>query len=311
MNSKLKKTMSNNSDYRRVVVSSGFLLAFLVLSLAITYGPLASVAKGNPALHSSILITSDEDFTPANGVVSGTGTAENPYLINNLTINDLSPGYGIKVDNSQGTITKYFNIQRIHSNFSTLPTTGTGANLVWLVNIHTETTISNVSGNAKNAEGTVGVALENSSNITLENLSLNRIGGNGVEIASPYPEFDPSHDITIMHSKIKAELSGLLLSNSHDITVSSNELTYNCYNGLTILDSYNILVKYTKTNANDTGGILVSGSKSYNINLCDGVSSGNGPLCRTESGIKTTTGEEVDTVGGIAIVNGASDIKVE
>lgn len=170
------------------------------------------------------------------------------------------------------------------------------------MNIDTPTTISNVSGNANNAEGTVGVLLENLSNITLENLSLNRIGGDGVEIESSY-------NIKVMHSKIKAEESGLLLSNSHDIKVISNEFTYNCYYGLTILNSYNILVQYTKTNANDTGGILVS-DNSHGIWLFDGVSSGNGPLCRTESGIKTTSGEVVDTVGGLAIVNGAYDITV-
>jgi parallel beta-helix repeat protein len=50
-----------------------------------------------------IVISDDENFTAANGVRSGSGTAEDPYLIENWTI-DASENHGIWVENT----TKHF-----------------------------------------------------------------------------------------------------------------------------------------------------------------------------------------------------------
>src|SRR5437899_1645673 len=47
-----------------------------------------------PVDHAPITIKADRDFTAANGVVSGDGSAVNPYLISNVKLNDLTPGNG-------------------------------------------------------------------------------------------------------------------------------------------------------------------------------------------------------------------------
>lgn len=58
-----------------------------------------------------MLITNDSDFTHINGIIAGKGTTADPYIIGNWQIKNLSNGYGIKVDNSEGKITKNFKIQ--------------------------------------------------------------------------------------------------------------------------------------------------------------------------------------------------------
>lgn len=290
-------------------VSIGLLL--FVSLLAVSVIPAVAVTC-NPVPHVAVLITKDSDFTAANGVVSGSGTSTDPFLIKNLQINDLSLGFGIKVDNSGGGITKFFNIQCIQSNFATTPSTG--STYIWIVNIHTATLISDITGNSQDALGVVGVKLISSSSITLDSLSLNRIGSDGLSV-------DSSDHITILHSKLKADGFGFTLTNSHDITVGSvcnlnsaagncNEFTYDDKKGINILNSHDVLVQYTKTDADDGGAILLSGSGTYNVQFMHGTATGNGPICRTVNGVREQTGVKDDTISGIAIINGAHDITV-
>ena len=48
-------------------------------------------------LHSPIRISGDSDFTPENGVTSGTGTIEDPFVIEGLEISN-EGGAGIEID---------------------------------------------------------------------------------------------------------------------------------------------------------------------------------------------------------------------
>ncbi len=294
-------------------VCLGVLMALSVLGLAVAFLPRVSAVTCAPVDHGSILITKDSDFTTANGVKSGSGTATDPFLISNVKLNDLSPGYGLKVDNTKGGVTKYFNVQCVQSSYTTLPKSGV-AKLIWFVNVHTTTVISDMSGNpATEIPGTTGVQLDSSSNIKLDNLSLNKLGTDGVNVNS-------SDHVSIFHSKLKALHNGLTIINSHDVSGGDvcdlsalsntcNELTYDDGRGISVSNSYNINFQYTKTNADDTGGILLDGSGTYAVSLTNGVSSGNGPICPQNVGIPT--GAKVDTIGGIAVTNGAHDINVK
>jgi parallel beta-helix repeat protein len=59
--------------------------------------------------HSNIVIKSNQDFVSCNCVTSGDGSPSNPYVISGLAIYT-SSAPGILVDNSNGKITKYFEI---------------------------------------------------------------------------------------------------------------------------------------------------------------------------------------------------------
>jgi hypothetical protein len=288
----------------------------LSLLLVLVSGVLFAVASPpcNPVPHAPILITNDSDFTRVNGVVSGSGTATDPYLISNWQIKDLTPGFAIKIDNSKRKITKFFKIQCIQSNFEQL--LSTGAKFIWIVNIHTPTTISDVQGNSLDAPGVLGVQLDASSNITLDSLSLNRIGNDGVLLKS-------SDHINIIRSKFKTDGVGVRVVDSNNITIGSpcnlatstdcNGFTYNDKRGMWINNSHDIIVQYTKTNANDGGGIVVDGKGSYNVTLINGIASGNGPICRINqsTGTREPTGPKIDFISGIAIINGAHNISVK
>jgi parallel beta-helix repeat protein len=72
---------------KRTIFFLGFLAAMLF-----------SVA-GWSATHSPISILGNGDFTAANGVVSGTGTQSDPYVISGWEINVGSAQYGVKIEN--------------------------------------------------------------------------------------------------------------------------------------------------------------------------------------------------------------------
>ncbi len=280
----------------------------VLLSLVVLAFPRASAAMCNEVPHGPILIQTNADFTGANGVVSGSGTSANPFVIANLQLNDLTPGYGLKVDNSKGRITKFFNIDCIQSTFT--DSAPSGSVLIWLVNIHTATAISDSSTNSGRAGGSVAVRLDSSSAITLNNLSINKFGADGILLSG-------SDHITILDTKSKSSTNGLEVVNSHDLVIGQvcntgtgsgcDELTYDDGRGLFVENSFNIQVLYTITSADDTGGVLLDGSGTYNVTMTNGVASANGPIC--PSG--TPTGQKVDTISGISVTNGAHDINVK
>lgn len=309
---RLKKATFGEIHNRIMAFVTGLLLSLLVFEVVVSAATAAALC--NPLPHEPILITGDNDFIHTNGVVSGTGTSTDPYLISNWQIKNLTPGYAIKVDNSEGKITKFFKISCIQSNFAQVP--ATGARLIWLVNIHTPTTFSDVVGNSRDASGVIGVQLDSSGNISLDRLSLNRIGGHGILL-------NFSDNINIIRSKLKADGDGVLMQNSHHITIGSlcslatgtgcNEFTYDDGRGIWINNSHEVLVQYTITSADDSGGIVIDGNESYNVTLINGIAAGNGPICRMDpaTGIRTPTGLRIDFISGIAIINGAHDISVK
>ncbi len=285
-------------------------LTLIIASVAVVgvAVPRASAATCNEVPHGPILIASNAGFTAANGVVSGSGTPSDPYVIANLQLNDLTPGYGLKVDNTKGHITKFFNVQCIQSSFT--DSAPSGSVLIWVVNIHTLTTISDSSTNSGRAGGSVAVRLDASSSITLNNLSINKFGFDGIQVNS-------STQVTIINTKSKASHNGVDLENSHDLTIGQvcmlasgagcDEFTYDDGRGLVIGNSFNVVVLDTITTADDSGGILLNGSGTYNVTMTNGDANGNGPICA--GGVPT--GQVVDTISGISVANGAHDINVK
>jgi hypothetical protein len=288
-------------------------ICLLSILVVLTSGIVAS-ASCNLIQHGPILIANDSDFTSANGVIAGIGTAIDPYIVGNLQIKNLSNGYGIKVDNSKGKITKSFKIQCIQSNFDQIQPSST--KFIWIVNIHSPTMISNIQGNSLDAHGVIGVELDNSSNIILDSLSLNRIGSHAVLLQH-------SDHIGIFRSKLKADGDGLRAENSHHLIIGSlcdltkgtdcNEFTYDDERGIWLKNSHDVSIQYTITSADDGGGIVVDGNDSYNVTITNGTASGNGPICRTNpsTGNREPTGPRIDFISGIAIINGAHDVNVK
>ena len=60
------------------------------------------LSSGVCAARGPIMILSDADFTAENGVVSGTGSAEDPYLIAGVEVAAApADAYGVRIENTQ------------------------------------------------------------------------------------------------------------------------------------------------------------------------------------------------------------------
>ena len=88
---------------RRFIYLMGLLLLLAVLSVA---GQEASELLH----HAPIQITNDESFTEENGVVGGSGTQEDPYLISGFIIDASGKNDGILIEGA----TKVFRIENCH-----------------------------------------------------------------------------------------------------------------------------------------------------------------------------------------------------
>ena len=283
------------------------IVSLSAVMVAVGILPHASAAACNPVPHGAIRISSDADFTGANGVVSGSGSPADPYVLANLAINDMSAGYGLEIDNSQHGISVTFNIACVASNWKVASSAG-GA-LVHLKGITTPTTVSLLMSNSGELPNSVGLRVEGSSHLLLMDESFNKMGGDGIQIVG-------SSFITILDSKSKAAGNGLLIQDSHDIVVGQacavgggqgcDEFTYDDNRGILIQDSQNIQVIDTMTSADDSGGILITGPLTSGISLSGGEATANGPICHA----KTASGYVSDTITGIAIVDGAHDVSV-
>lgn len=280
----------------------------------------ASSSFADSSNHAAITITSNADFLSCQCVTAGTGTSSDPYVIGPWSISAPSGGsaggWSVKVDNSNGTVTAFFDITGITSAYND---TNPADPDIWLVNIHTPTAITSgtngSSSTSANNNGT-GVRLDNSSNISLDNLQYNKMSGPGVFL-------NGSSYVTIDNSKFKSlgrarpDGDGIYAVDSSNIGIGTgsdcpnnqpcNDLTYDNGFGLDLLNTHDVVVNAAAASSNDTGGYLLDGINTYNVTLENSHASGLGPICITVNNQKENTGYYTDLQGGLMLINGAHD----
>jgi hypothetical protein len=294
-----------------------FILA--VVALAVAAGaPMA--ASADIGQHGAITITSDSDFTApgsATGcacVTSGNGTAASPYVIGPWAItapSGVSSGWAIEVDNSGGGVTSSFTISGISTNYS-----GVGAidPVIVLVDVNNRsgTTISNISAN----EDGRGVQLDSSSYINLDQLSFNKMTGNGLFI-------NGSSHVTVSNSKFKSTADGqpeathvadgLYALNSSYLSIGGvpacpkgqvcNSFDYDSGFGVYLQNTHDVTIDHASANADDTAGFVLDNA-SY-VSLGNSNAGADGPICFTLNGQRTHTGYFSDLQGNLLLVNGS------
>jgi hypothetical protein len=286
------------------------------LATAIFAVPAAPALAGTGG-HAAITITSNEGFTACGCVTSGNGTAADPFVIGPWSIGAPSggtSGWSVKIDNSGGGITDYFDIFGISSTYddtnSTDPT-------IWLVNVATATTIS--GNNAHPTSGNnlgMGIELDNSSNVSIDGVDYNKGNGSGIFI-------NGSTNISINNSKLKATCvictphtgDGIYAVNSSNIDIGTgadcpnsnpcNDLTYDDGFGAWLVNTHDVIINQASADANDTGGYVLDGSSTYNVTIENSTSNGTGNICITFNGQRVNTGYFTDLQGGVHIINGA------
>jgi hypothetical protein len=295
-----------------------FLSAVVIAAVVV---PAAIASAGGGPSHAAITITTNQGFVTCACVTGGSGTASSPYVIGPWSIRSPSGGanggWSLKVDNSQGGVTAFFNIVGITSAYND---TNPADPDIWLVNVHSPTSIaSGANGSTTtggNASGT-GVRLDDSSRITLDSLSYNKSFGPGVYL-------NGSNDVTIDNSKFKAvnderpNGDGVYAVNSSHIQIgmastcpknkACNDTTYDDGFAYDLVNTHDVVINNAVAAANDTGGYLLDGANTYNVTIQNSTASGLGPICSKEdTGVKHNSGYFTDLQGGLMLINGAHD----
>jgi parallel beta-helix repeat protein len=221
----------------------------LVVSL-LSYGPVHAALT----THDSILIVGNDNFTLANGVVTGSGTENNPYIIENWVISAENAD-GIEIGNT----TAYFIIRNclLENGYSYW----VGIRLYTVTNGKIENcTCSNVSN--------IGIFLIHSSNNTLTNNTCENIVGCGVHLRY-------SSNNTLTNNACSNSYGGVYLENSSNNNIlANNTCSYTTF-GIAIDYSFNNTITNNACE-NNSRGICLDNSSSTAIanNMCENNSIG-------------------------------------
>jgi hypothetical protein len=296
-----------------LLVAPATFAAFIAIPASVSFA-------GGGGQHAAITITSNSDFLSCQCVTAGAGTAASPYVIGPWSISSPSGGakggWSVKVDNSSGMVTAFFNIVGITSAYDD---TNPADPDIWLVNVHTATAITfgknGSTSSTANNNGT-GVRLDGSSNISLDDLQYNKMNGPGVFV-------NGSSSVTIDNAKLKSvgdarpNGDGIYAVNSSYIHIGAgadcpsnqpcNDLTYDEGFGIDLVNTHDVVISAAAASANDTGGYLLDGTSTYNVTLQNSHASGLGPICHTVDNEKENSGYFTDLQGALMLINGAHD----
>jgi hypothetical protein len=287
------------------------------LTLAVLFAVPATPALAGTGQHAAITITTNAGFSTCGCVTGGDGTAANPFVIGPWSIRAPSngtSGWSVKIDNTGGGITDYFNIFGISSTYNDTTTTDP---TIWLVDVRTATTISGSSAHptAGNDLG-MGIELDGSSNVSIDGVSYNKGNGIGVYL-------NGSSNVSINNSKFKATCDvctphtgdGIYATGSDHLQIGTgadcpasgpcNDVTYDDGFGIWLVNTHNVVIDHATADANDTGGYVLDGAGTYGVTLENSSAQGDGNICFTVNGQKMNSGYFTDLQGGVHLVNGA------
>ena len=172
-------------------------LALVPLSAFLGMAPVVS-ASSHRLPHDPIFIGGNQDFTPANGVTGGIGTAEDPYLIAGWQIN-ATAGTGIHIRNTD----THFKISDVHVHSS--------REAIFLSNV--------TNGRIENSTvsiNEIGIGLSTSSGITILNNNITSNVDSGIVV------FLNSMNILIGSNIISKNREGIHASFSTRLTMEKN-----------------------------------------------------------------------------------------
>jgi parallel beta-helix repeat protein len=216
------------------IVSVGFLLNLIV--------PAAFACPGTS--HAAIFINGNSGFTAANGVVGGTGTASDPYIISGWSINSTSTGVCVEVENTSA----YFVIQNDH--VDCIGYGYTGVVFVGVSNARIES--SSVSGDG------YGLRIGSSTNVVLSGNTF--AGGN---YAAVY--ITGTTSLSVLGNGITdLSYSGISVSGCQNVTYSGNN--DRSYDGSAFSDSSNVTITNNVESASYTQGVIfIERSRNFTV----------------------------------------------
>jgi hypothetical protein len=288
----------------------------LLLSIGSCGVGAAGVAEAAAAGHAPVTVNGNAGFAGCGCVTSGNGTPSSPYVVGPYQIGSASSaGYAVLVEN----VTASFEITGISIGYNDLVSSDP---VIWLANDNPgpSSPPNEISAISANNDG-IGVRIDNSSNVSLDNLSINKMNGTGLYI-------DGSSNISLSNSKLKATTDrqlasthgadGLYVLDSTNINIGGvsgcphnqlcNSFDYDSGWGIYLQNTTNTVVDEASGNADDTGGFVLDNSSGVTIENSEAEA--GGPICVTVGGSKLPTGyaqDSTDLQGGLFLINGSHD----
>lgn len=216
----------------------------------------------------TIRIHADDEFTAANGVVSGSGTSSDPFIIEGWTIDASSCDTGvwpyIKVGIAVGSTSKYFVIR--NCSVSNADTYGCGISLTLLSNGTVQ--------NCTLANDYTGISIDGCSNVVISNNTVQNCN-DGISTGSY-----ASDGITISTNTItNCTDTGIEFHYLTNSTADSNQVTNNGGTGIYVSDCVSstpdgCIISNNSANGNGVNGIDVNDSQ--NVRIANNFTNSNG-----------------------------------
>jgi len=234
---------------------------FAVLENGVAQSESSLKTAGKYVPHSPIFIGNNTDFVPANGVVSGNGTEENPYIIENWEIDASGMGYCICIENT----TAHFVIQNCklwNATDGTMPGDKFG---ILLRNVMNGTILNTDCSN-----NDVGIRIERSYDIIISNSACIRNYIIGIDI------FEPGNNLRIEGNNCSQTLLGegiiiceTISNSSHATCTITNNICWENCGAMWLIGVEN----YTIASNNCSDRILLHYSNDTTIvnNFADGI----------------------------------------
>jgi len=226
-------------------VSTAIALSCLVLTVPLSVFVLVPEEVSAYTLHDPIYINDNSDFTPANGVTGGSGTASDPWIIEGWEI-DATSLDGLWITGT--TVPFIIRDVYVHSG------RGDSNDGILLRNV-IDARVENVTS----TNNFYGIRIAGSSNVTVEYGNYSNGNWNGMYVPS-------SADFTINQVNAHANgQSGIYLSNSFDGTLTNNTLDGGSGHGVMSFSSGRITCTNNTVFGNEDQGFFIRESSDFVI----------------------------------------------
>jgi len=226
--------------------------------------------------HAPILIIGDANFLPANGVTGGSGTWNDPYVIEGWDIN-ASTAHGIEIRNTNA----YFVVRDVYVHSGRLGLRD-GLRLFGVANGQARN--STLDGNDD------GVKIIGGSNVTLDTLTLSNNQGSGIDVSGTDGLSIGSSrllsntngidgffvtGVRINATEVGGSLwSGVLLSYAQNTTITASMFTNNSGTGVVLYRSDNASISSSLVAWNTAGGIRLNATTNVTVGSTDFLEDG-------------------------------------
>ncbi len=266
--------------------------------MAVIIAALCLLSWGEPSARaaglqprSPILIDGNGNFTSANGVVGGTGTATSPYLIQGWDIYVDNWADGIRVENTDA----YFAIRNVYLH-SGAPNYNNG---VILQNV-SHATVENDTFYAQ----WVAVELDGSTNSSVFNNTISGVQGSIFTAGEYGIEVSDSNHILVKGNSVNGALWGIRADNSPQVTIIANHAFNNFFPSIFIDNSHDDYI-LNNTADHTISDVNIGAWYSSNITLTGNLASygGGGLSLYSDSYISVDSNRAWSGVVGLSVGN--------